>query len=61
MVNLYQLSLTKQGMDVVVAALSELPYKLAKPVLDECMRQFIAQEAAAEQAATAPEPPAPDA
>jgi hypothetical protein len=58
---MYQLNLNKQGMDVIVAGLAELPYKLAKPVLDECMRQFMAQEAAAEQAATAPEPPAPDA
>jgi hypothetical protein len=62
MVNQYQLSLTKQGMDVIVAGLAELPYKLAKPVLDECMRQFIAQEAADEQAAIAATqaPPAED-
>lgn len=54
MVNVYQLNLAKQGMDVIVAALAELPYKHAKPVLDECMRQFMEQEAAAEKAAATP-------
>lgn len=45
----YTLTLNKAGMDVIVAALSELPYKHAKPVLDEAMRQFVAQEAAANE------------
>lgn len=45
----YILKLNKAGMDVIVAALSELSYKHAKPVIDEAMRQFVAQEAAANE------------
>jgi hypothetical protein len=59
MVNTYTLNLPKQGMDVIVAALSEMPYKLAKPVLDEAMRQFVAQEEAAIQAEAANQMQAP--
>jgi len=47
----YTLRLNKNGMDIIVAALTEIPYKLAKPVLDEAMRQFVEQEAAAAQVA----------
>lgn len=47
MLESYTLTLNKAGMDAVIAGLSELPYKAARPVLDEAMRQFIAQEAAA--------------
>ena len=59
MVNTYTLNLPKQGMDIIVAALSELPYKVSKPVLDEAMRQFVAQEQAAELAAAAEQAQAP--
>jgi hypothetical protein len=62
MVESYTLTLPKAGMDLIIAGLSELPYKAAKPVLEEAMRQFIAQEAAAGVPQpgdkTEPEPPA---
>jgi hypothetical protein len=63
MVNIYTLNLPKQGMDVIVQALSELPYRVAKPVLDEAMRQFVAQEQAveAEEAAKQPQIESPPA
>lgn len=50
----YTLKLNKSGMDVIVAALTELPYKVAKPVLDEALRQFVSQEAAANEPVAEP-------
>ncbi|NUX58650.1 hypothetical protein [Paraburkholderia youngii] len=47
MIESYTLTLPKGGMDAVLAGLSELPYKVAQPIRDEALRQFIEQEAAA--------------
>lgn len=62
MIETYTLTLPKAGMDLVIAGLAELPYRSAKPFIEEAMRQFIAQEAAAgvpqPGGETEPEPPA---
>ncbi len=50
----YFLRLNKAGMDIVVAALAELPYKHSKSVIDEAMRQFVEQESAAAKPAMEP-------
>lgn len=59
MLNNYTLTLNKQGMDIIVAALAEMPYKHSQPVMDEAMRQFVAQESAATEAQKASVPEAP--
>lgn len=46
MLNVYTLNLPKQMMDVLLAAVVELPYRVSKPVVDEMMAQFGAQEQA---------------
>lgn len=59
MIESYTLTLPKSGMDAIIAALNELPYKVARPLLDEALRQFIEQE----KAAGVPQPgdaPAPE-
>ena len=39
-----QLKLTDQQMQIIGAALAELPYRVAAPVIDEINRQIAAQE-----------------
>lgn len=51
---LYELKLTKQGMDIILAALAELPYKVSGPLIDECMKQWTAQEDATQESPPAP-------
>ena len=53
MLESYTLTLPKSGMDAVIAGLNELPYKIARPVIEEALRQFIAQEAPVIDAADA--------
>jgi hypothetical protein len=51
----YTLTLPKQGMDIIIQALADVPYRVSKPVIDEAMRQFTEQEAAAQKSADAPQ------
>jgi hypothetical protein len=41
---IYELKLTKAGMDLILAALAELPYKTSGALIDECMKQWTEQE-----------------
>jgi hypothetical protein len=47
---IYELKLPKQGMDIILNALAELPYKMSGALIEECMKQWTQQEAAAEAA-----------
>lgn len=47
------LTLTDQQLQIIGAALSELPYRVAAPVIAEINRQIAAQQ---EEAASAPPP-----
>jgi uncharacterized Zn ribbon protein len=37
-------------MDIILNALAELPYKMSGALIEECMKQWTQQEAAAEAA-----------
>lgn len=49
MLPVYTLQLPKEGMDVILAGLNELPLKIARGVYDSALRQFQEQEQAAMQ------------
>ncbi len=38
--NIFKFEFTAQELDIIAAALSELPYKMAKPILDNIQKQF---------------------
>jgi hypothetical protein len=51
MPELYELKLPKQGMDIILAGLAELPYKASGALIEECMKQWTQQERDEQQAA----------
>lgn len=53
---MHTLTLSDQHLHVIAAALAELPYRIAAPIVDEINRQVTAAMDASE-VATAPETP----
>ncbi len=49
----YDVALTSDQLRVLAAALQELPYRLARPVLEDIQAQVSAQDATDEKAAAA--------
>lgn len=59
--SVYYLKFPKEGMDIILAGLNELPHKVSRPVFDAVLQQLQAQEAEAnaleeQQALTARKP-----
>lgn len=46
---IYEVKLPKEGFDLILGALNELPHKTVRGVLDEILQQLRDQEAAADQ------------
>lgn len=56
--DMYNAQFPKEGMDVLIAGLNELPHKIARPVFDALLLQLKAQEAIADvQAQQESQPP----
>lgn len=49
-------NITPQNLQVIFAALNELPHKVSRPVIDDLMMQAEALDKAAQQSAAEPAP-----
>jgi hypothetical protein len=56
----YNIQMVEGGVQLVLAALNELPHKQVRPLYDEIAGQFLAQKAAAESPEPAGEPVPPE-